>query len=218
MAENNEEKELLSFKSNIEKKPITQEDINQEIDDYLGENKGVIQSFTKADYKLFKSLRVDVTKSYFVKGTQEKLKKFMAYFVLKGVLDRPSYSMVMLKEYVEGTIDRSDELSSLLGTERQLLFLYLHGETSGLGNTDAWIATTSLDKIATRNRKNLVTVVLSERDFSILENSQELITVNLGGVVTTKSVEEAAKITLQKIEEIKAKTGGNSSKYDQYAD
>lgn len=217
MVENSEEKELLSFESNIEKKPITQEDINQEIDDYLGENKKVIQSFTKADYKLFKSLKVDTTKSYFVKGTQEKLKKFMAYFVLKGVLDRPSYSMVMLKEYVEGTIDRSDELSSLLGTERQLLFLYLHGETSGLGNTDAWIATTSLDKIATRNRKNLVTVVLSERDFPILENSQELITVNLGGVVTAKSVEEAARIAAQK-NKSNGTENTNSNNVDIYAD
>ena len=180
MVENNEEKELLSFKSNIEKKPITQEDINQEIDDYLGENKKLIKSLTKEDYKTLKALNIDTAKSYFVKGDQKKLLKFMAYFILKGVLERPSYSKVMLKEYVEGTLDRSDELSSILGTERQLLFLYLHREVSGIGNTEAWIATTSLDKITTRNRKGLVTVVLSERDFPILEKSEELISVDLG--------------------------------------
>ena len=195
MVESKEDKDLLSFESNIKKKPITQEDINQEIDDYLGENKELIKSLTKEDYKTLRSLNIDSTKSYFVKGDQKKLLKFMAYFILKGVLERPSYSKVMLKEYVEGTLDRSDELSSILGTERQLLFLYLHRETSGIGNTDAWIAATSLDKIATRNRKGLVTVVLSERDFPTLEKSEELISVNLGknvkkceGVKVNKSV------------------------------
>ena len=124
MVESKEDKDLLSFQSNIEKKPITQEDINQEIDDYLGENKKLIKSLTKEDYKTLRSLNIDSTKSYFVKGDQKKLLKFMAYFILKGVLERPSYSKVMLKEYVEGTLDRSDELSSILGTERELLFLY----------------------------------------------------------------------------------------------
>ena len=43
-----------------------------------------------------------------------------------------------------------------------------------------------------RNRKGLVTVVLSERDFPILEKSEELISIDLGK--GTKKGEESSTV------------------------
>ena len=182
------EKEALSAESNIPKTPIKRGDISKEIENYLGEeNLKLIKSLTKEEYEKFKKLDIDPSKSYFVKGNREKLDKFMAFFLTKCVYERPSYMKIMLKEYIEGYLEKHDEGTFLLGADKQLLFLYLHKETSGIGNTDAWIGTSTLDKTANRNRKGLTTVVLSERTFDLLESSSEFTVIKLGGAVISES-------------------------------
>lgn len=191
---NDKELEALSAESNIPKSPIKRGDVNKEIESYLGEdNLKLIKSLTKEELTKFKNYKISPNQSYFVKGNKEKLDKFMAYFLTKCVYNRPSYMKIMLKEYVEGYLDRHDEGTFLLGADKQLLFLYLHKEVSGIGNTDAWIGTSTLDKVANRNRKGLITVILSERAFDILEESSEFKVIQLGGASTTKSVERVAK-------------------------
>lgn len=194
MKESELESEVLSAENNIEKRPVKRGDINREIEEYLGEDTiRVIKSLSKKEYSLLKKLNVDPKKSYFVKGSRENLEKFMAYFLTKCVYDRPSFMKIMLKEYIDGYLEKNDEGTFLLGADKPLLFLYLHKETSGIGNTDAWLGASTLDKVANRNRKGLATVVLSERNFKMFEDSSEFITIGLGGEITSKSVEEALK-------------------------
>ena len=76
-------------------------------------------------------------------------------------------------------MERSDDEAFVAGRGKDLLFLYLHGEASGIGGADAWMATSALDKITNRKRKGMVTVVLSERDLPVLENSKEIKVINL---------------------------------------
>ena len=191
---NDKELEALSAESNIPKSPIKRGDVNKEIESYLGEdNLKLIRSLTEGELAKLKSYKINPSQSYFVKGSKEKLDKFMAYFLAKCVYSRPSYMKIMLKEYIEGYLDRHDEGTFLLGADKQLLFLYLHKEVSGIGNTDAWIGTSTLDKVANRNRKGLVTVVLSERTFDILEESSEFKVIQLGGATITESVKRVAK-------------------------
>ena len=186
------EEEILSVKNSIQKKSVTKEDVTESIKEYLGEeNYKVLKSITLDEYNELISFNISPVKSYFVKGVAPKLKKFQAYFIAVCSQKRYSYSTFMMKDYVTGLAERNDDLTFLMGADKELLFLYLHGETSGIGNTDAWLGYSALDKIANRNRKGLVTVVLSERDFPLFEGSSELEKINLGGAVTAKTVEAA---------------------------
>ena len=184
-----------------EKRRITKEDSDESIASYLGEdNLKYLKSITKEEYELFISLNINTKKSYFVKGTTKLLKKFRAYFIALCSIQRYSYSTVMLKEYVVGLSDKDDDLSSIMGAE-ELLFMYLHGESSGVGGTDAWIGATAVDRIANRKRKGLVTVVLSERSFPYIENSREVKVIDLGGAIKAVSIEEAVQAVKNKEEE-----------------
>lgn len=187
------EEEILSVDNTIQKRPVTKKDVSDSIKEYLGEdNLKILKSISQEEYNLFKSFQISPAQSYFVKGTSDKLKKFQAYFVALCSQKRYSYSTFMMMDYVSGLSERTDDLTFLMGADKELLFLYLHKESAGIGNTDNWMGTSALDKIANRNRKNLVTMVLSERDFYILERSDELKNINLGEAITTKRVEEAA--------------------------
>ena len=119
------------------------------------------------------------------------LKKFRAYFIALCSIQRYSYSTVMLKEYVAGLADKDDDVT-MMGVE-ELLFMYLHGEISGVGGTDAWIGATAVDRIANRKRKGLVTVVLSERAFPYIEGSKEVKVIDLGGATKVVTVEDAVQ-------------------------
>ena len=175
-----------------EKRKISKADSDESIASYLGEdNLKYLQSITKEEYNLFTSLNINTRRSYFVKGTLKVLKKFRAYFIALCAIQRYSYSTVMLKEYVVGLADKDDDITSM-GVE-ELLFMYLHRESSGVGGTDAWIGATAVDRIANRKRKGLVTVVLSERSFPPIESSKEVKVIDLGGAAKAVTVEEAAQ-------------------------
>ena len=189
----NSEEEILSVDNTIQKRPVTKKDVSESIKEYLGEdNLKILKSISKEEYNLFKSFQTSPVQSYFVKGTSDKLKKFQAYFIALCSQKRYSYSTFMMMDYVSGLSERMDDLTFLMGADKELLFLYLHKESAGIGNTDNWLGTSALDKIANRNRKKLVTVVLSERDFYLLERSDELKKINLGGAITAQKIDEAA--------------------------
>ena len=108
----------------LPKKHVTKEDSDESIAIYLGEeNMENLKKITREDYELFTSLNINTKKSYFVKGSSKMLKKFKAYFIARCSFERYSYATAMLKEYVEGLVDKKDDLTSVLGVERELLFL-----------------------------------------------------------------------------------------------
>lgn len=206
MAEDSEEVTLPE--SSVKERPVTKEDKDESISIYLGEeNLKYLRSITPKEYAKFKSFNLSSLNSYFVKGNREILYKFKAFFIALCAYERYSYSMFMLRDYVEGLAERDDDLSFLAGAERELLFLYLHGESSGTGNTETWLASITVDKIANRKRKGLVTVVLSERNFPIIEASEDVEVINLGNVKTLKS-RTLAENTYRKNNELR-KFGGN---------
>ena len=183
-----EEKESsLSYK-------VTKEDVNESIKEYLGKYTEVLKSLSMEEYKLFQKLLPKVARiAYFVKGDKEILKKFKAFFIAKCVLERYDYSSIMLKDYIEGLMNKSDNELFVAGVNRELLFLYLHKESSGSGNTDNWVGSTTLDRIVNRERKGLITVIFSERDFPQIEKSDEVRIIDLGGAAKAIKAQNAVQ-------------------------
>ena len=180
---------------------VTKDEVIESFRQYLGEkNRELLASTSPKELEIFSSLLPKVEKeAYFIKGKQETINKFKSYFIARCIKERYEYATFMLKEYVEGLAEKRDSELFLAGSEKELLFLYLHGETSGVGNTNNWIGSNIIDRMVNRKRKGLITVILSEKDFPLIENSEEINVINLGGAQKTAQVEEA-------ISNIKAKT------------
>jgi hypothetical protein len=161
---------------------VTKEDVRNSIKEYLGDYANILRDITLEEYEAFTNIFPKVNKgAYFVKGTEELLRKFKAYFIAKCVMQRYDYASIMLRDYIEGITNHNDNELFVAGVSKELLFLYLHGEISGIGNTDNWLGSTTLDRMVNRKREGLITVLLSERSFPIIENSKEIIVFNLGG-------------------------------------
>lgn len=154
---------------------------------YIGEeNSATMKAFTEEDWNYFRGLNIDLNKSYFVRGSRETLKKFEAFYLSRCVYVKPSYAHYILSEYIAhvGSVIAVQE-EELSFTEKDLLFLYVHDNLIGTGNSEAWVFTAALNKIAIRNRFGLSTIVLSERNVSMLDSSSELISVKLKGSIAT---------------------------------
>ena len=178
---------------NTIKHEVTKEELIGSFEQYLGEkNLKNLRKVTPKERALYESLLPSVDKSYLVKGKSSSLKKFKAYFLARCFGKRYESATFMLKDYIEGLTDKDDDLF-FSSSDKELLFLYIHGESSGWGNTDNWIASTTIDKVANRRRKGLKTVILSERDFPLLENTKELRIINLGGAEKAQKAEEVAQ-------------------------
>ena len=205
------QEESLELENSIQHR-VTKEDVDESIREYLGEYVNVLKGISLKEYEIFTQLLPKVQRTaYFVKGNQQILKKFKAYFIARCVLERYDYSSIMLKDYIEGITDKSSDELFIAGISRSLIFLYLHGEVSGLGNTDNWMGAATLDKMVNRKREGLITVLLSERDFPQVENSPEVKVVNLGGALAAIKTEGA----LQNIRAREEKSSVSStSKYE----
>lgn len=179
----------------MSKEVITKKDRDESIELYMGEdNIKHLKSMTEKELTLFKSFKIDVTKSYLVKGSENLLWKFKAFFTAHCAYERLSYATFMLKEYASLLQNSSTDEAFLASSERELLFLYLHSGQSGVGNTEEWMCSTILDRVANRNRKGLITIILSERNIPLLEKAKsEFDVINLGGASVIKKLEEAAK-------------------------
>ena len=193
MQESAEEKEFMQQESNVARTKITQEYLENDFDRYVGSKvKKVLSKTTLEQMNFFESHLKSIKGAYFVKGSRKLLKKFQAYFIARCVTKAYSYSTFMLKKFIGELADNTNDELFLAGASKDVLFLYLHGEVSGIGNTDNWISSTTIDTVANRSRKGLITVVLSEREFPSIENSKEFKVINIGGAEKAKEISEAA--------------------------
>ena len=204
------QEESLEKENSIQHR-VTKEDVKNSIKEYLGKYVDILKKISLKEYEIFQKLLPKVERTaYFVKGSKEMLKKFKAFFIAKCSLERYEYSSMMLKNYVEGLTDKNDNELFIAGINRELMFLYLHKATAGIGNTDNWMAAAALDRIVNRERKGLITVLLSERDFPQVENSDEVKKIDLGGAFTVITAENAIQ-SMKKKESMK---NTDMSKFD----
>lgn len=180
-------------KENSIKHVVTKDDLFEEFRQYLGPKYNEILSTIKPKtLSVFTDLLKKVEKTvYFVKGDQEILKQFQAYFIAKCLKERYEYATFMLREYIDAKFDKSDNELFVSGSEKELVFLYLHSESTGSDNMDAWIFRSTLDKIINRKRKDLITVILSERSVPIFEKSKDVKVINLGGARKAQNIQNA---------------------------
>lgn len=191
MQESAEEREFVQQKSNIVQTKITQEYLEDDFERYVGiKVKELLKQITLKQMKSFDKKIGEITGAYFIKGSKGLLEKFQAYFIAKCAPKAYSYSTFMLKDFLSGLANNVGDELFLAGTGKDVLFLYLHGSLSGVGNTDNWIGTTTVDVAANRTRKKLITVVLSERDLPTMENSKEFKVISLGGAEKAKEITE----------------------------
>lgn len=176
---------------------VDNSDLRAEISAYLGKVRtGILDMFSKQDWDLFEGLNINPKKSYFVKGSKAKLKKFEAYFLFLCAYNKPLHKSYLFEEYariLSAPVNSENNDLDEVGVDRELVILYLHDVQMGIGNTTGWITVTVLNKIANRNRQGNVTLVLSERDFIPLQNTTELEYVNLGGATSIIQAGEIAE-------------------------
>ena len=210
MQESAEEREFAQQKSSIVHTKITQEYLENDFDRYVGPKvKELLGKTTLKQMKTFDSKIGEIKGAYFVKASKSLLKKFQAYFIAKCAPKAYSYSTFMLKDFLSGLANNVGDELFVAGTGKDVLFLYLHGELSGIGNTDNWVSTTTVDVAANRTRKNLITVVLSERDLPTMENSKEFKVISLGGAEKAKEIVEV----IEGIKSTEVKQGISATDY-----
>ena len=158
---------------------VDKREVTESIDSYLGEEeKAVLRTLSKSTLKLFLSKRIQLGKSYIVRGTPEILKQFKAFYLVscnKGTI-RFKFGSYMMSEYAS-TLTNGDPNGDLVVDE--LLFLYAHKNDIDLGNSETWLAKTIVNSVANRNRKGYATVLLTERDLPLIKQSGELEYINL---------------------------------------
>lgn len=175
----------MQEESNTIKHRVTAEELKESFHSYLGEKNreilGTIKLKMKETFDKILPVGKPIEGAYFIKGTKTSLPKFKAYFISRCFKKRYDYSSFMLKDYVEGIKNGNENELFIAGIEKDVLFLYIHGDKSGIGGTDGWIGVTVVDRVVTRKRKGQTTVILSERDFPSIEESKEIRIVDLGG-------------------------------------
>ena len=158
---------------------------------YLGQsNWEYLKKTTNEEQELFKKTPIDLNKSYFVFGTPELLNKYKAFYLTRCVKKRPLYSQYFMDDYAK-ELSSSTKDDYGLNVDQDLIFLYKNNHEYSFGNSEAWLKETVLNKIANRNRDGLVTVVLSELRMKTLEESGELVFINLAGKVASISTKKA---------------------------
>ena len=99
-----------------------------------------------------------------------------------------------------------------MNIDQDLIFLYIHEySVSELGRSEAWLTGTILNKVASRNRDGLVTLILSEVKIPSLAGSPELEVINLSEVAN----KEVMKSILSK--EKFANGEGKDKTYNMYS-
>ena len=161
---------------------------------YLGhDNWESLKKTTDSELSLFQKYPVDLNKSYIVYGTRDLLNKFKAFYLTRCLKTRPLYMQCFVTDYAnELTTGTKDEYG--LNVDQDLVFLYIHKHSiSTLGRSETWLTETILNKVASRNRDGLVTIILSEIKAPSLEDTVELGVINLSEVIVTETKKEALK-------------------------
>lgn len=176
--------------------------LRDEISAYLGTDKTrILDDFSDEDWKKFQNLHINAERSYFVKGSPKRLKKFEAYFLFLCAYKKPLYNKYLVEDYKDiltAPMKANSEEFDEIGADRELIFLYMHNVEMGVGNTTNFVTVTILNKIANRNRQGNVTVILSERDFPAFQNTSELNTIDLGGASVTAQASAIAESIVKK--------------------
>lgn len=156
---------------------------------YLGQDSwNLLRKITPKELKMFQKVDINTDISYFVKGNQDILMKFKAFYLTRCVKKKSLYTQCSIYDYAEGfsTAD-NDEFG--LSVSKDLLFLYMHCHITDLGRSRQWLTSTVINKIADRNRIGLVTVLLSEISVSEFETCGEMKVVDFGAIATADILE-----------------------------
>ena len=159
---------------------------------YLGKaNWSYISKTTEAEKALFIKQPLDLTKSYIVYGNRDILLKFKTFYLTRCIKTKPLYMQCYIDEYASALMSTTkDEYG--LNIDQDLVFLYIHEySVSDLGRSEAWLTGTILNKVASRNRDGLVTIILSEVKIPSLAESPELAIINLSEVTVKESLKAA---------------------------
>ena len=159
---------------------------------YLGSsNWSWLQKTSKEELKLFKSFPINLATSYIVYGTPEMLSKFKAFYLTRCLKSRPLYMQCFIGDYANALMSSTkDEYG--LNIDQDLIFLYIHEHSiSEIGKSEMWLSGTILNKVASRNREGLVTIILSEIRVASLEAPREFKIIRLNKVMATASLQEA---------------------------
>ena len=165
--------------------------MKEEATAYMGaERAALLETFTKKDWDDYYKLDLDLDQSYFVRGSKEALDKFTAFYLMRSSYEKPLFAYYFLSEYIAhvGSVIATQDPDEISFTEKDLLFLYVHDNLLGTGNSEAWVFTAALNKITNRNRLGFRTIVLSERNIGLLNSSSELINIRLGGSIENRDL------------------------------
>ena len=188
-------------------------ELRAEISAYLGEKRTkILDHLSQAEWEDFRSREINTKKSYFVKGSRPKLKKFEAYFLFLCAYAKPLYKKYLFEEYARilSAPITEDLNEDEIGIDRELVILHIHDVQMGVGNTTGFYTVTVLNKVANRNRQGNRTLVLSERDFPVFQNTDELVYIDLGGSSAVAQAAEIAEGMKKKAEQ--ATQGSDSNK------
>ena len=187
------------IEENAIKHHVTKDEVRESLDIYLGpRHLKALESMNKDTLELFESVLPTIEQTaYFVKGGERVLRQFRAYFIARCFKERYEYASFMLKDYVYGLMNETEDEIFMSSCDKELLFLYLHGAVSGLGKTDDWMFSTAIDKMVNRKRKGSITVFLSERDVPAIEALNEVIKIDLGGAQRARRAEDVLSSPIQ---------------------
>lgn len=159
---------------------------------YLGkENWNRISQTTEAEKELFQKQNIDLRESYIVYGSRDLLLKFKTFYLTRCIKSKPLYMQCYIDEYASAlSSNTKDEYG--LNIDQDLIFLYIHEySVSDLGRSEAWLTGAILNKVASRNRDGLVTIILSEVKIPSLASSPELRIINLSDVAIKEGIRSA---------------------------
>ena len=152
--------------------------IRAEIRTYMGKELfNVVDNMSPKEFdELINLVNVEDKKSYVVKGSKESLKKFEALYLFQCAYKKPFFGRYLLTDYITSLFSNDEDDEFL---EKEIMILYSHGESFGIGNAETLFLTTILEKIATRARRGGVTIILTERTLPLIEKSEEVIVLQL---------------------------------------
>jgi len=141
---------------------------------YLGEYFDTYKSLTRQQVDYFKTLELNLDKSYLVTCSDPNtLKCFMTYYLC---IRDSNFKTYLVDEYVSDAGSRDKD--SLIDSEVIILQYHKHINTCS-DKQDNWFYNTLLGKITGRNRQGLITIVLAEKQVNTLKNSGELLLLDL---------------------------------------
>ena len=166
--------------------------LHKQIRLYLGKtNWDYIAKTTEAEKKLFQEQSINLSESYIVYGNRNLLLKFKTFYLTRCIKSKPLYSQCYIDDYMN-TLKADTKDDYELNIDSDLLFLYIHEHSiPKYEKYEAWLTGAVLNKVASRNRDGLVTIILSEVKIPSLATSPELRVINFLEVTMKKEVKAA---------------------------